>query len=281
MPSLYAHYYFGKKCIDKLPKDYKDIVLNNISYFYYGTQTPNLFYYSNIFSKTNEYEYHNVPMYVLIKRFKENISNINNRDKYIALIYGYISHFLLDSYCHTYIDKVETLKSVNHYELESNFDKYLLIKNKKSKIKINRILNKNNDVVKIISIFLNNKKENLIKDGIENFKTINFLLYTNNQFIKKLTTELLKLFKKDEYINLIMPDKINKNYLAYLLRLDKYLEIASLHFSKLINNFMNYLMNDEPLLDYYNKDLNEDKSINIDILSLEDEKKYIINKFLE
>lgn len=281
MPSLYAHYYFGKKCIEKLPNDYKDLILNNISYFYYGTQTPNIFYYSNIFNKRNEYEYHNVPMNILIKGFKENISNINNRDKYIAFIYGYISHFLLDSYCHTYIDIVSKTYLISHYELESTFDRYLLLKNKETKILINKILVKNNDIVKIISMFLNNKKENVIKDSIENFKTINYLLYSNNHIVKKLIKILFKIINKGEYINLQIPDTINKNYLAYMLRLDKYLEISTYHYLKLINNFMNYLMNDEPLLDYYNKDLREDKTTKIEVLSLEDEKKYIINKLLE
>ena len=47
MPTTYAHYRFGDKCINTLPNNLKEIINNNREIFNYGVHGPDIFFYYN------------------------------------------------------------------------------------------------------------------------------------------------------------------------------------------------------------------------------------------
>lgn len=47
MPTTYAHWRFGDKCIETLPDNLQTIIKNNRAIFDYGVHGPDIFFYYN------------------------------------------------------------------------------------------------------------------------------------------------------------------------------------------------------------------------------------------
>ena len=65
MPTTYAHWRFGDKCIRMLPDDLQNIILNNRAIFDYGVHGPDIFFYYNClkYNEVNRYgsAMHDIP----------------------------------------------------------------------------------------------------------------------------------------------------------------------------------------------------------------------------
>ena len=65
MPTTYAHWRFGDKCIRMLPDDLQNIILNNRAIFDYGVHGPDIFFYYNCLKHNEVNRYgsamHDIP----------------------------------------------------------------------------------------------------------------------------------------------------------------------------------------------------------------------------
>lgn len=50
----------------------------------------------------------------------------NNKEESLSYILGFLCHFMLDSECYPYINKVTQENNLSHTEIESEFDKLLI-----------------------------------------------------------------------------------------------------------------------------------------------------------
>ncbi len=93
-------------------------------------------------------------------------------------------------------------------------------------------------------------------------------------------SKILTLINKKELNDyLIYKDNKLKN-VAQIIRINKYYEISALHYKKLINNYLDYLINNEQLDTYFfNSFIDDNKKI--DVLDLQEETEYIINGYLK
>ena len=280
MPSVYAHIYFGQKCLNRIPNEYKKIILNNKTFFEYGLQGPDIFNNDSLTKNDNyqSFSLHNRSIINTLINSKKEMSNIKNRDKTLSYMFGYISHFLLDSYCFEYLEKASKEFNKSRSYLESNFERYLLIKNFKNlkDIKINKRYKKSREIKRIIyEQIIHDSK--VINNSIDNFINFNTLIYTDNKYLNEGFKKYLHLSKKEQYEDRIIPYQLDKNVLASCVRCDKYLEIATFHYSELVINYMDFLVNDKELNSYYKNKIWYISDNEIPVLDINDELKYTLS----
>ena len=131
MPAGYAHLDFGDEVLKTLPDSIKDIIQNNIELYHIGVHGPDILFYHNAL-KSNPvsrlgFEMHNLEAYDFFYKAKEIIDQSLNYDASLAYILGFVTHFTLDSECHGYIGKMQKELNMTHSELESEFDRQLLV----------------------------------------------------------------------------------------------------------------------------------------------------------
>lgn len=284
MPFLFTHYLFGLKCLNRIPEEYKKIIDNNIDYFIIGTQGPNILCYHSPFSNPKYIrlsdQIHNKQIYDFLSNSKSYFLTSKNRDSILAYSLGYISHFLLDAYCNNYINKSAIALNVSSNFIKREIENFYLNKDPLNNFKeyIKGIKNTKN-ITKLVSELLN-IKENIIKQSISNMKQYSSLIFINNNKINKLYLYALKLLNKKEYIDCLVFNNQNIEHIAQIIRINKYFDIAVLHYQKLINNYLDYLLKGSSLNDFFLNDFNN-LNKQTKILKLDEEKKYYINEYMK
>lgn len=136
MPSIYAHYSFGQSVIARLDDESKEIISQNKKNFILGLQGPDFlfFYYplrKNVVNQTGM-DIHNQPAVQFLNRIPGIIRKKGFHSPEFAYLLGFVCHFLLDSACHPYVQNSVEKFSFPHNEIETEFDKYLLLKKGKN-----------------------------------------------------------------------------------------------------------------------------------------------------
>lgn len=276
MPLFYTHIRYGNKCLDLLQDEYKEIIENNYAYFLCGVQGPNIFKYHSPITNKNylklSEQIHNNPIANTLKFVKTEIKNSKNRDAILSYTLGYITHFVLDSYTNSYLLNSSKIVNTNVNALKSEIEKYYI---HKENINISRLLNKykiSNNLKITISKILNSK-EIIIKQSLSNMVQYSKILYIKNNKLLNFINAIMKLKCFDKYRYLFVNDVQIKNT-SQILRFEKYFEISKYHCQILLNNYINYIFNDEKLDSYF---FNTFELLNNEpILTFEEEKQYII-----
>lgn len=279
MPLLYTHTRFANKCFELLQDEYKEIVKNNYLYFIYGAQGPNILNYHSPLTNKKYIEksntIHNNQIAITLKTIKNIFKDCKNRDSVLAYSLGYISHYILDTYINSYLEKSSTILKININSLKNEIERYYL---KRDEIEINNVLKEfkyTKTVDKLIAkIFSIPEKD--IKQSISNMIQYSRIIYTKNNLIIKYLPKFLKIIHLNKYISYFVYH-INGNHPAQILRIAKYFEISKYHYQLLSQNFIDYIFNDIPLNEYFLNSFNHKN--NSTVLSFDEEKKYIINDF--
>lgn len=133
MPSAYAHYSFGQNVYTLLDKDLKERIDNHKEAFHMGLQGPDFlfFYYPLYKNSVNRvgYAIHYQPASVFFKKALPVIREKGDNSPEYAYLLGFLCHFMLDSESHPYVQSKVSALAFDHVEMETEFDKYLLMKN--------------------------------------------------------------------------------------------------------------------------------------------------------
>lgn len=130
MPSMYTHYYFGKLVLEQLPEDIKNKIICHRHFYDAGQNGPDLLLYhaplkGSFISKQNTI----IHQQSGLAFFERTLLNHKNQESHLAYIQGYICHFVLDAYCHPYIENYREKHHLSHMLIEREFERYLLEKN--------------------------------------------------------------------------------------------------------------------------------------------------------
>lgn len=129
MPSTYAHYRFGREVLAVLPENIASAVRANRGLYDIGLHGPDLlFYYKPLGTNAvNQigFAMHARPAVNFFASAAEIVKS--GTDAAAAYAYGFVCHFALDSACHSYIENKIRLSGVTHTEIESEFDRSLLL----------------------------------------------------------------------------------------------------------------------------------------------------------
>lgn len=135
MPATYAHYTFGKKVYKKLPKEIQQMVKENKEAYWLGLHGPDLLFYYRPLCKNKVNRLGNqMHREIATEFFELGREQYQQRPSYVLLSYlcGFLCHFMLDSECHPYISSYMEEHSLGHTEIETEFDRYLMVKDGKN-----------------------------------------------------------------------------------------------------------------------------------------------------
>jgi len=134
MPTTYAHYTFGVEVFELLDDELKQLISKNITLFNIGLHGPDILFYYGALGSNPIHKIGNELHRKNADSFFENAKKVINEcsdadaDAACAYIMGFICHFMLDSECHPYI-RHEEINGISHGEIETEFDRVLMIKN--------------------------------------------------------------------------------------------------------------------------------------------------------
>lgn len=131
MPSTYAHYRFGQEVRNALPCREQKTVDSYPELYMIGLHGPDiLFYYHALRSNpvnTTGFELHEKSGKSFFENARNAIVSNKNPDAALSYAYGVLCHFALDVNCHAYIDKKIAVSGISHAEIESEFDRSLML----------------------------------------------------------------------------------------------------------------------------------------------------------
>ena len=134
MPATYAHYVFGKKVYKQLPKEIQQIIKENKEAYCLGLHGPDLVFYYRPLGKNKVNQTGSRMHRELASEFFElGREQYQERPSYVRLAYlcGFLCHFMLDSECHPYISRYMEEYGLGHTAIETDFDRYLMVKDGK------------------------------------------------------------------------------------------------------------------------------------------------------
>ncbi len=135
MPTTYTHYKFGTEVLKVLPASLKARAERYRELYDIDQHGPDiLFYYkalqkNPVASQGSALHRQNADVFfsraVEILRMEEKQGG-TDIDAARAYLYGFICHFVLDSECHPYVQKMMQDGGISHNEIEMELDRYLL-----------------------------------------------------------------------------------------------------------------------------------------------------------
>ena len=281
MPTTYAHWRFGDKCIRMLPDDLQNIILNNRAIFDYGVHGPDIFFYYNClkYNEVNRYgsAMHDIPYKDTLAQIKENFKKTENKDMALSYLLGFTCHFTLDSYCHGFIEKVDETTPYSHGKIESQFDRYLLIKDGFNPVtkSVTDMFHPDKKMAKVISGLFNKFDEDIIYKTLKDQKLYLNLLKDNSDIKRFFLTTAMDIAKVPSFKDLLITKENVEELKPINIRLNKYFDMALKHYPVLADSLIGYLSDKNELNTYFkhNFSFKEDYR-NLEILPLDEELKY-------
>lgn len=129
MPSGYAHYRFGKQILPLMPADVRGPILRHRALFNTGLHGPDFLFFHSFFKKTPLYRlgsaYHQKSG---AEFFSCSCAHLKQQpsEEGLAYLHGLLAHYCLDSRCHPFVYEMTDDTGVDHSELETEFDRFLL-----------------------------------------------------------------------------------------------------------------------------------------------------------
>lgn len=159
MPSSYAHYRFGSQLIPILPADVRRPVLRHRALFDMGLHGPDFLFFHDLFKPTNLFQvgsrYHEQSGRVFFTRVCAQLRT-NTSEAGSAYLYGLLTHYCLDSYCHPLVYSMTDDGSIGHSELETEFDRFLLALDghkKPHEVSLSRHMKLNSEDISTVAAF--------------------------------------------------------------------------------------------------------------------------------
>lgn len=281
MPTTYAHWRFGDKCIRMLPDDLQNIILNNRSIFDYGVHGPDIFFYYNCLKHNEVNRYgsamHDIPYKDTLAQIKENFKKTENKDMALSYLLGFTCHFTLDSYCHGFIEKVDETMPYSHGKIESQFDRYLLIKDGFNPVtkSVTDMFHPDKKMAKVISGLFDKFDEDIIYKTLKDQKLYLNLLKDNSDIKRFFLTTAMDIAKVPSFKDLLITKENVEELKPVNIRLNKYFDMALKHYPVLADSLIGYLSDKNELNTYFkhNFSFKEDYR-NLEILPLDEELKY-------
>lgn len=130
MPAAYAHYRFGQDVCALLPPEERAVLEDQAGLFAIGLQGPDiLFHYHPLRANPvtrRGHGMHERPGREFFVPAAEKFRRNGERPQDLAYLLGFLCHFLLDTFCHGYVEEQARKGPVSHVAMETAFDRMLM-----------------------------------------------------------------------------------------------------------------------------------------------------------
>lgn len=230
MPSTYAHKKFGAKVLKKLPKDVRELILDNLDEYLVGLHGPDvLFFYrpgtSSEVTKIGN-KYHRTPFSVMFQRGKGQL-NQHYSDESLVYFLGLLTHFYLDSAAHPLIGKAVDELGLSHGKVETEFDRYLLTKDGKKPVGYKAVahLPVYPSVAQAASIFYDGVSTPDFLESLATMKAINLVCESDADRVRKTVCKIMDATGNTEKVaSLVMSRQKSEKAAQTMKKLDLVLE---------------------------------------------------------
>lgn len=259
MPAAYAHYYFGEQCKACLPEPFRQLADERRSLWDYGVQGPDLLFYNlapwRPGINRQGVRIHNAPGANFFTLAKD-ILKEERVDPEEGLLYtlAFISHFALDSTCHSYIERKVELSSLSHCRIEAQYDAHMLrlsgVEHPQAYRRAN-LMTPNRRDAKLMSAFLEVKPE-IVLATMHTYALCLMVMRPPTDKARNRRYRIGKALPIGGHLeDLLMDNRIDEEADDSNMRLDKLRELALERFKNLSTNFLAFLNDEEDLLPYF------------------------------
>lgn len=254
MPSSYTHYRFGKEVLSCLPMHYRRPIEEYRELFDIGLHGPDILFYYKPLSKNEVnqtgHKMHKASASAFFNEAAKKWKSSENKDALKAYLFGFICHFALDSICHPYIQKMIATNNFSHTELETELDRFFLLKDNEDPITYIPIqhIHATDSNCKVIAECLDSVSEAEINASLRGMIFAFKLLNAPSNFKRNFIFFVMKLTGNYDYMSgLVMKPEENASCQKYCqLLYNKYLEAVTTAAS-LIQQYDNVLEHDASL----------------------------------
>ena len=286
MPTTYAHWRFGDKCIPSLTPELQKIVKDNRAIFDFGVHGPDIFFYYDCLkhNAVNQFgtDLHDIPFRETLEKMRPYYNGCDDKKAALSYLLGFTAHFTLDSYCHGYIDRKDEVSGCSHGKIESQYDRHLLKKDGYDPVKksVTFSLKPDRKIAHVIHELFPEQSEDVCYKTIKDQLFYLNLLKDSNDLKRWFLIKAMDAVGALSYKDLLITKEDDPRCKDSMLRLDKYFDVALRHYPLLAESLVSFLEEGKELDPYFHNHFcpKEDYK-EIPILSYEDELKYEINDF--
>lgn len=282
MPSTYAHYKFGKQVLEQYPAPLADVVRAHRQLYNIGLHGPDiLFYYKALTNNPVNavgFGMHGKPAREFFAPAKEAYAAAEDKGSALAYLLGFVCHFALDSACHGYIENKIAVSGVTHTEIESEFDRSLLLQDGRDPLsaKLTYHIAPSEANARVIAPFFAGVNEKQVEKALRSMLFYNELLRAPHQPKRGFVRLCLSLTGNFKEMHGMM---IAKQPIPACqdsdLRLAKLMDKAVGRCVLLSENVAAYLKGEEELLPEFNKTFGPPENWReIPVLPLKEEQSY-------
>lgn len=186
MPASYTHTLFGEKVYQKLDAKLQQMIKPYKKYYDMGLYGPDILFFYQPYHQhplnRQGNQIHEDDAYDFFDEARNLIKTSKNPHAALAYICGFMNHFILDSECHGYIGQIEREMNATHAEIESDFDRQLLVNEGHipHKEPIQQYIHTDRDIAEIIAPFFHRTPKEIHKT-LRSMKFYLGLLYCPHQ----------------------------------------------------------------------------------------------------
>ena len=255
MPTTYTHYRFGKDVLKELSKPLKRTINIKRELYDIGLHGPDLlFYYHPLYfnhvNKTGS-KLHKKSAYDFFLRAGDVIKVQEDIMAAKSYIYGFICHYVLDSVCHKYVEKIIYVSGIGHSEIEMEWDRRLMVKDGLDPLTFVPIkhLIPGRENAEVIAPFFEGIKVREVEDALKGMRWALRQLMPLNKTKDIIVKGALKAAHLENKYGLFMSHEENKEMDKYCDILNGVYDECIMFAVKLILNYKSFLDGKEELLD--------------------------------
>lgn len=253
MPAAYAHYSFGDKVLDYLPEHLKVMVNGSDdcrALYNLGVQGPDFFYFYRLYMPFNPIisvgiQMHHGDAAPFFERGRALLQKEFSPQLY-SYILGFLTHFMLDSTCHPYILERMKKSGATHHEIESEFDRMLMLEDAKNPFTHNPAADCDASIksAKIIAPLFPGVSPGQIREGIIGMKMARGLVRCN--WLPKRVV-LYHLTKLVQLKGMVLTESVRPSCLMSNKQLHELFDAAVPETARMIENYDRLLFTGKPL----------------------------------
>lgn len=264
MASTYAHYKFAHLVLERLSANVRELVERNIQLYDLGLHGPDvLFYYKPLkihgVSKIG-YDLHKRPARGFFCDARAVIRESGGDERYIAYILGFITHFVLDTAVHSYIEKCSSCMTARHIEIEVEFDRALLSREGRNPLreKLTRHLCATDENAAVIACFWEGLTAGKIRRAISSMCFYCNFFVTESRFRRALVNGAFRLIGKyDELKGLFVNPEANPECRNSCEQLDIRFNAAISVAAETVEHYYKGLSSDAPLDEIFDRSFDD------------------------
>lgn len=260
MPSMVTHDLFGRMVLARLDEDIKNIILKYPKPFHMGLQGPDILFFHKPLTKSAVSEFgfgmHREKASVFFNQALELMQEEEKDSAYASYLYGFVCHFILDSECHPYIARVIEEYGMDHNEIESEFDKYLLkaLDMNPKRFRSDSLIYDDEDTIEAIHLFYPTITKEELRQSLKDMKMVKKVLFAPNIIKQRVIYTSMKMVGKYQSLyGIVMNVKDNKDCMMTNVRLNEIFKDAVKIACDMIIDFSYSLNEGKPLNDRFDR----------------------------